>query len=168
MKSPADLQHGVQGEEGRMRWWVAGILLTIGLAAWLSVGGMLTNWVNQLGGLMTGVGVLVLAIIPAVRRVSVEGLAWLEAKLENRLRLTAIFIAIIAAGYFLFTAMHQERYLHPYWHDELSYVLQLRMLAQGRLWMPVHPCAEYFETFYILNDRAYASIYFPGTALLYV
>src|SRR5947207_8611302 len=129
---------------------------------------MLTNWVNQLGGVMSGVGVLLLALIPAVRRVSVEGLRWLEAKLENRLGLTAIVIAIIAAGYFLFTAMRQERYLHPHWHDEVSYVLQLRMLAQGRLWMPVHPCAEYFETFYVLNDRVYASIYFPGTALLYV
>src|SRR4051812_22675326 len=122
MKLPSDLQPGALEDDVRVRWWVILILLGIGIAAWLSMGRLLSNWANQLGGLGSGIGVLVLAAIPTVRRVSVEGMSWLSTKLEKRLGLTAIILAIIAAAYFTFTAIHQERYLHPYWHDELSYV----------------------------------------------
>ena len=42
------------------------------------------------------------------------------------------------------------------------------MLAEGRLWMPKHELADFFDTFYVLSRPKYASLYFPGAALLYV
>ncbi|HEV8291375.1 MAG TPA: hypothetical protein VGP94_05610 [Tepidisphaeraceae bacterium] len=144
------------------------LLLAIGIAAWLSVGNAIGDFPNQVPALMTLGAILVLMFIPTVRRMSVEGLRLSESKLQNHIGLTALVIAVLSAGYFAFTAIRQGRYLHPHWHDELSYVIQMRMLAQGRFWMPPHPVAEFFETFYLITDRVYASIYFPGTALLYV
>ncbi|HEV8606538.1 MAG TPA: hypothetical protein VGQ99_14285 [Tepidisphaeraceae bacterium] len=172
MKPPLPLQYAAPLDEkdrpGAARWWLIALLLIIGIAAWLTVGRALFDWPNQVPALMSGGAILVVMIIPAVRRVSIEGMRWLEAKLQNRVGLTAIIIAILSACYFAFTAIRQGRYLHPHWHDELSYVIQMRMLAQGELWMPVHPAADFFETFYLITDRVYASIYFPGAALLFV
>jgi hypothetical protein len=58
--------------------------------------------------------------------------------------------------------------LHPQWADEQSYLIQMQMLARGRLWMPEHPAGDFFESFYLLVKGHYASIYFPGTALMFV
>src|SRR5205085_1281309 len=72
------------------------------------------------------------------------------------------------AAYFIFTAFHQERDLFPKTHDDQSYLIQMQMLAHGRLWMPQHPLADFFDTFYVLARPKYASLYFPGAALMYV
>src|SRR2546421_5439332 len=40
------------------------------------------------------------------------------------------------------------------------------MVARGRLWMPQHTLADFFDSFHILVRPVYASIYFPGTAIL--
>jgi len=80
----------------------------------------------------------------------------------------------IAAGlgfgsmfYLLLTAWRQGRHLIPQFHDEFAYLIQIQMVARGRLWMPALPLPEFFDNFYLLVDRLYAAIYFPGTALLY-
>ena len=75
---------------------------------------------------------------------------------------------MLATAYFVFTAFYQDRDLFPKTHDEGSYLLGMRMLATGRLWMPRHELADFFDTFYVLNEPVYASLYFPGTALMYV
>jgi hypothetical protein len=54
------------------------------------------------------------------------------------------------------------------YHDEHSYIIQARMLAEGKLWMPRHEAADSFQSFHILTEPVYASIYFPGTALINV
>ena len=56
--------------------------------------------------------------------------------------------------------------LIPRSHDEHMHLLQMQMLARGRLWMPPHPHGDFFESFFVLTRPVYASIYFPGTALL--
>jgi hypothetical protein len=47
-------------------------------------------------------------------------------------------------------------------------MLQAQMLAHGKLWLPQHPCADFFETFYVFVKPVYAPIYFPGGALAFV
>ena len=81
---------------------------------------------------------------------------------------TAVLVGVLATAYFTFTAFRQERDLFPKTHDEGSYLLQMRMLAQGRLWMPGHELADFFDAFYVITEPVYASKYFPGTALMYV
>jgi hypothetical protein len=53
-------------------------------------------------------------------------------------------------------------------HDEFSYLIQIHQLARGRLWMPEHKLADFFESIHILVRPVYASKYFPGVALAYV
>ena len=83
-------------------------------------------------------------------------------------RLTAVGIAVAAALYLMLTAHLQGRDLFPKTHDDQSYLLQMQMLARGRLWMEAHPLADFFDTFYVIARPVYASLYFPGAALLYV
>lgn len=85
----------------------------------------------------------------------------------------ALPLVVVAAGafaYLLGSAMLYQRDLSPHLHDEHSYLIQARMLARGRLWMPPLPdgLGEFFESFHLLVTSVYASIYFPGTALMYV
>ena len=80
----------------------------------------------------------------------------------------AILIGIAASAYFALTAYLQDRDLFPKTHDDSSYMIQMRMLARGRLWMPAHPLADFFDSFYLIVRPVYASQYFPGTALMYV
>ena len=79
-----------------------------------------------------------------------------------------LLIFLMSTAYLLLTALGQHRDMVPKFHDEFMHLLQMRMLAAGRLWMPQHPLADFFETFHVLVKPVYASIYFPGTALLYV
>jgi hypothetical protein len=50
-------------------------------------------------------------------------------------------------------------------HDEFVYQIAARQLAMGRLWMPRHPLADFFESMHLVVDRVYAERYYPGTAL---
>ena len=80
---------------------------------------------------------------------------------------------VVAAGAFVYllgSALLYQRDLSPHLHDEHSYLIQAHMLARGRLWMPPLPdgLGDFFESFHLLVKPVYASIYFPGTALLYV
>jgi hypothetical protein len=83
-------------------------------------------------------------------------------------RRVALALALAASGYLLLTALLQDRDLFPKTHDDLSYLLQIRMLSVGRLWLPAHPLPDFFDTFYVLARPVYASLYFPGAALLYL
>ena len=80
----------------------------------------------------------------------------------------AVGISIVVGAYLLWTADWQERDFFAKTHDEQSYLLQMRMLAEGRLWMPAHELADFFETFHVTVEPVYASVYFPGTAMMYV
>jgi hypothetical protein len=110
---------------------------------------------------------LALSVVPWARTRVGRLLDW--ARHPSRPARLAIAAAIWAAGsgYLSFTAHSQHRSLVPQLQDEYSYEIQARMLARGRLWFPPHPVAESFESFQMLARPVYASIYFPGTALLY-
>ena len=81
----------------------------------------------------------------------------------------SVVVALLAIGYLLWTSLwQQDRDLFPKFHDEHMHLLQMQHLAQGKLWMPQHELADHFETFHVFVKPVYASIYFPGTALVYV
>jgi hypothetical protein len=95
------------------------------------------------------------------------------AVLSPTARLLREPVAGVAVGfasvlYLVSTALHSGRTLAPSWGDDQAYMLQLRMLATGRLWTVAHPLADFFENCFILVKPVYASMYFPGAAMLYV
>ena len=108
------------------------------------------------------------ALIPQIRRPvsAFIGQTWTPSPAARRR--TAVVIALVSCGYFILTAILQDRDLFPKTHDDCSYVIGLRQLARFRLWYPPHPNPDFFDTFYVINQPVYASLYFPGTALLYV
>lgn len=93
----------------------------------------------------------------SLRNPSDRGRAW-----------TAAVVWAVAFVYLILTARQQHRDLFPRIHDECSYTIQAKMLAVGRLWLPQHELADFFETFHFLTRPVYGSIYFPGAALLNV
>jgi hypothetical protein len=108
-----------------------------------------------------------LALVPAVRGRLSQVLDRIRHPSSRQLRLATAGVLLGSAGYLTLTAWQQDRDFYPSMHDEHSYALQMRMLAEGRLWMPEHPLADFFESFHILVRPVYAAIYFPGTALMY-
>jgi hypothetical protein len=82
-------------------------------------------------------------------------------------RRTTILIFILATGYLLLTAHLQERDFDMNIQDELMYLVQAQLIAHGHLYLPAHPMADFFQELFIFHTPVYASMYFPGTALLY-
>lgn len=157
------------GPRSRQVWTV--LLLGLGAALWL--------WVEYRAEALHGHGLgpvrwLLIGTaaaagwFPGIRRVVVGALHRIRNPLPRALERATVAIGFAAACYFVFTAFYQDRDLFPKTHDEGSYIIGLRMLARGRLWMPQHPLADFFDTFYVLVRPVYASLYFPGTALLSV
>ena len=56
--------------------------------------------------------------------------------------------------------------LPPGIHDEFSYLFQAKTFLAGRLWVPSSPrMPELFDQMHVLNERRFASRYFPGVGL---
>ena len=155
---------------------VAAALLLLGLGLWyaLRVKSPLLPGVDDVP---TGLGstflnvwglVALLALVPTIRRGVGATLARIADPSPARRRIATLAVAVGAAALFLFLELVQGHDLLPSWHDEQSYALGARMLASGRLWMPAHPLARFFDSFYIFVEPVYASMYFPGAALMYV
>ena len=151
-------------------------MLGVGLALWLGLWLMqdksspelawwLGPWRWAAVALLTAVGAL-----PAVHLRLAKAMDRLaEAGRSPSVRLKmAVVLAVVAALYFAATAHLQGRDLFPKTHDDQSYLLQMRLLASGRLWTaaPAHP--DFFDSFYVITRPVYASLYFPGAALMYV
>ena len=139
-------------------------LLACGAALWFAIGsgkGMgPVRWILLAAAVAVGV-------LPPVRRRVCAVLDRVRHPSQAAMERTALLVGVLATVYFTFTAFHQDRDLFPKTHDEGSYLLGVRMLAAGRLWIPRHELADFFDTFYVLVEPVYASIYFPGTALMY-
>ncbi|HEX4125646.1 MAG TPA: hypothetical protein VHY37_13035 [Tepidisphaeraceae bacterium] len=109
-----------------------------------------------------------IGLLPPVRR-AVAAVHQATGKPSPATRyVLAVCIAVAAAGYFIGTAANQNRDLFAKTNDDCSYLIGMQMLAHGRLWMPALPTPDFYDSFYILVKPVYCSIYFPGTALLYV
>ena len=112
--------------------------------------------------------VAVIACIPEVNSRISRLIDHLRKPPPKMMWLTTAVIFVLSARYFLLSATLAGRNLFPAFHDEHMYLLQARMLAHGRLWMPQHELADFFDSFNIIVKPVYAATYFPGTALFYV
>lgn len=141
------------------------LLLAIGVQCWLIAGhgeyGARAPWLSTLLAAM-------LALIPITRRWLITAIEAIDAQRSFRAHvLWLIAIAITATLYFIWTAYGQGFNFYPRLHDEFSYLIQTRTILRGRLWMPQHPQADFFETIHVIVRPVYASKYFIGAALLY-
>jgi len=81
---------------------------------------------------------------------------------------TTVGVFVFAAAYLRYAAWLGGREFYPCFHDEFMYLVQARMMAEGHLWLPQHPLADFFDAFFVIVRPVYASSYFPGTAMAYV
>ena len=164
--SPASLP--VMGLRTRQLW--TSVLLGLGVVAWC--------WIENRAAVLHGHGLgpvriililtaAALALVPRVRRTVTALLDRIRHPTRRAQEWATFGVSAAATCYFVFTAFLQDRDLFPKTHDEGSYVIGLRMLARGHLWMKQHELADFFDTFYVITRPVYASLYFPGTALLY-
>lgn len=146
----------------RLARFVAALMPVLAIECWLNLGhgdyGRMHQTLLLLGALIAG-------LIPPVRRGFQrlwERIA--HPSMASRL-LTAAVIAISTAPFLYWCMRYEQIPIHPKVHDEFSYLIQARMLARGRLCMPALPCPRFFDTFYLIVQPVYASMYFPGAAM---
>jgi hypothetical protein len=142
---------------------VAILLLFLGVQLWLTFGSAYWRHLE----LRILAGVLIACFIPAVNRRLTPLLDRLRRRPTPRVAiLIALAITAFAAFYIPYDAVRDLRPLAPRVQDEYSYLIQTQHVARGRLWMPAHPLPDFFESFQLLSTPVYASVYFPGLAMM--
>jgi hypothetical protein len=141
------------------------ILLLVGAAAALGVTRVRWAFIVQVVLLPA---LALLTMIPGFSAAIARRLDQIRYPAPRRQAWTALAIAVLACGYLLFTGLRQHRDLFPKYHDENMHLVQVQLLAHGRLWREPHPLADALETHHVLIQPVYASIYFPGTALFHI
>lgn len=142
------------------------LLLVVGLQ--LSLIAASPYWPPRNLSLIALASCVVVCLIPLTSRAVDEVLARLSSPSPATRAVTFIFIVLASTSYLYLDASHQQRDFHPKYQDEYSYLLQTRMLSSGRLWLPAPAHPHFFESFQVVTEPVYASVYFPGAAMLYV
>jgi hypothetical protein len=145
--------------------WLTPVLLIFGVQCWLVFGG--GDYGRQYKPLMILAAVVVGLIGPVNR--AFDRLWNVAARPTPKVRRwTALAIGVGSSLFLYWAARCQHIALKPLFEDEFSYLVQMRMLAHGRFWMPAIPLPQFFDSFYVLVQPVYASMYFPGMAILFV
>jgi hypothetical protein len=153
----------MNGTSQRTNLLLTFLLLALGLGMWWCARDMAANAAIPLASAaVAGSACLLPGVWPRIARI----LDCYRHPSSRRLPIAAFIIAVIS-GLVLYTAaVLRHRDFFPLMHDEFAYLLQARMLAGGHLWLPSHPLAGFFETFFVFVRPVYSSIYFPGTSML--
>jgi hypothetical protein len=147
------------------RTLLALLLLLLGFFAWFTLGAAKTGGTPAIVSLAIAIVVGLLLQLRPARSATDKILTTLENPTPRARAIIATAFGFTAGGYLLITANAQGRMFGPVLHDEHCYLIQARMLAHGRLWMPPHELADHFDSFHLITDRVYAAKYGPGTAL---
>ena len=111
------------------------LLLVVGVQLWLLIGR------GQYGSAprpaIFFAIIAVTSLPPVYRRIS-RGLDRIRDVTPRRRMLIGVAIFVIATPLLYSTAVYQHRELFPKMHDEYMHLLQMQLLARGRLWMPPH------------------------------
>jgi hypothetical protein len=110
----------------------------------------------------------VLLWFPAIHAPLATTLDRLRHPTPTQRRLVTLLIFLLASAYFAFTARRQHRDYGFRVQDERMFLLQIQMLARGKLWLPPHPQADFFQSIYIFTRPVYGSMYFAGGSFFFV
>jgi hypothetical protein len=128
----------------------------------------LTYWLNRLGGPFTFTEIMVTALVVVLAIAAPRLGSRLYGRIEHALgplahhagwQIAFVGVLAIVARAVVLPWLGTPV---PGIHDEMSIVLQAQTFLQGRLANPAHPLWEHFETIYVNQIPAYASMYFPG------
>jgi hypothetical protein len=140
------------------------MLLLVGIELWFLV--MHGIGIREHQPLIIAAAAILAMIRPSARGFERAFDAIAHPSLRTRSIITVVvFLASIAILYS--QAFLQQRDFQLRYQDEYSYRIQTLMVAHGRLWEPGHPLPEFFESFQLIATPVYASVYFPGAAILY-
>jgi hypothetical protein len=135
-----------------------GVALAIGALFWFLAGNDMLPVRWAVVAIVVGV-----ALIPPVNRLLAGLLERLRDPSPRATEWTGVVVGVAATAYLVGTAFFQERPLVPRMFDECSYAIGAQLLAHGRLWLPQHELADFFDSFFLTVRPVYSSIYFPGT-----
>jgi hypothetical protein len=145
--------------------WLTPVLLVFGVELWLTLGE--GDYGHQIYKPLVILAIAAAGLIGPIHRGFERVWVSLERPGSRTRGWIALGIAIAASVFLLWTERFQQIAFAPKFHDEFSYLIQVRMLAKGRFWMPALPLPEFFKTFYLIVKPAYASMYFPGAAMMW-